>query len=108
MVLLLQGVFTLQLYKHGSWHAVVVDSLLPLRPGPDRRLLLASSAVRGELWPALLEKAYAKLHGGYAALGAGSLVDALVDLTGGVPHRLRLDRGQDAADVASGASASVN
>ena len=35
------------------------------------------------LWLALLEKAYAKFRGGYAALDFGSVPDALADLTGG-------------------------
>ncbi|WP_263864097.1 C2 family cysteine protease, partial [Candidatus Frankia nodulisporulans] len=37
---------------------------------------------RGELWPALYEKAFARLRGGYPALGYGSTVAALSTLTG--------------------------
>ncbi|MCL9759026.1 C2 family cysteine protease [Frankia sp. AiPa1] len=36
----------------------------------------------GELWPALYEKAYARLRGGYPALGYGSTTRALSTLTG--------------------------
>ena len=37
-----------------------------------------------------MEKAYAKLHGGYEALNGGSMAEAVVDLTGGVSEKYNL------------------
>jgi hypothetical protein len=55
-----------------------------------------------ELWPSLIEKAYARLHGGYAAIAAGSVADALVDLTGGVVSKISLSDEAHMQDAATG------
>jgi hypothetical protein len=52
-----------------------------------------------KLWPSLAEKAYARLHGGYAAIAQGSVADALVDLTGGMVDSISLAAGLDAEDA---------
>lgn len=62
---------------------VVVDDHLPVFPGSSAPAC-AHSTSSGEMWPGLVEKAYAKLHGSYAALADGNSADALEDLTGGV------------------------
>ena len=41
----------------------------------------------------MIEKAYARLHGGYAAIASGCAADALVDLTGGVVDTMHLTTG---------------
>lgn len=42
------------------------------------------------MWVPLLEKAMAKLYGGYGQLEGGSLTEAMADLTGGVTHTYNL------------------
>eukprot|EP00882_Tetradesmus_deserticola_P012778 GHRQ01013543.1.p1 GENE.GHRQ01013543.1~~GHRQ01013543.1.p1 ORF type:complete len:194 (+),score=57.78 GHRQ01013543.1:1534-2115(+) len=55
-----------------------------------------------ELWPSLIEKAYARLHGGYAAIATGSVADALVDLTGGIVSKVSLSDDAQLQDAAAG------
>ncbi|CAG4944730.1 unnamed protein product [Parnassius apollo] len=75
------GAFRFQVWVFGSWREVVVDDRLPARGG---RLLTSRSALSHDYTLPLLEKAYAKLYGSYAALRDGSCARALQDLTGGV------------------------
>lgn len=64
--------------------------------------LLPSSPEHCELWLALIQKAYAKLHGGYSALNESKIQEVLVDLTGGVCEKWKLEGAKMQEDAKSG------
>jgi len=57
------GVFRFNFWRFGEWREIIVDDRLPTYKSQNgRRLLFCSNRAKpDEFWPALLEKAYAKL-----------------------------------------------
>ena len=82
------GAYELRLCVSGTWVPVVVDDYLPC--DSDGCLIGISSTNPNEIWAPLLEKAWAKLYGGYDRLERGSSLTALADLTGGMCHNVVL------------------
>ena len=77
-----RGVLALRLWNTDRWSIVLTDDRLPC--DPDGRLVYGGCADPQHVIFALLLKGYAKLYGSYAALRAGRVTEALVDLTGGL------------------------
>jgi calpain len=87
------------LYKNGGWRRIRVDDAFPT--DRHQRLLFVRSKGGDELWPMLLEKAYAAYYGGYGNIEGGFVHVGLVDLTGGFGEKISLrDNDGSVADEA--------
>eukprot|EP01065_Artemidia_motanka_P027339 TRINITY_DN32542_c0_g1_i1.p1 TRINITY_DN32542_c0_g1~~TRINITY_DN32542_c0_g1_i1.p1 ORF type:complete len:850 (+),score=254.32 TRINITY_DN32542_c0_g1_i1:89-2638(+) len=78
------GAFKVRLAKNGWWRWHIVDTFLPVLPvtEPNLPLFAHNKEQPAELWVAIVEKVYAKLHGSYQDLAGGDPGIALSDLTG--------------------------
>ncbi|XP_033991168.1 calpain-1 catalytic subunit-like [Trematomus bernacchii] len=81
------GMFHFRFWRFGRWVDVVIDDKLPTIDG---RLIFVHSKDQNEFWPALMEKAYAKVCGSYMDMNAGTPAEAMMDFTGGVHMSIAL------------------
>ncbi|KAK7945702.1 hypothetical protein WMY93_001430 [Mugilogobius chulae] len=82
-----KGFFRFCFWQYGHWKDVIIDDFLPC---VDFKPCFSQCLSPTAFWVAMLEKAYAKLHGSYESLWAGQVSEALVDLTGGLAEHWSL------------------
>lgn len=88
-----QGIYGVSLWKHGKWQMVWVDGYFPCYHPHGRshrgkhRLIFANPDDGKEIWMLVVEKAFAKMSGSYAAISGGHVSKALEMLTGGTGRR---------------------
>ena len=82
------GKYIVRLNFNGCWRNGVIDDRLPVSSN-HRLLHVTDRRNPALLWPALLEKAYLKVRGGYDFPGSNSCSD-LWTFTGWVPEQVFL------------------
>ncbi|KAL2181564.1 uncharacterized protein P884DRAFT_326248 [Thermothelomyces heterothallicus CBS 202.75] len=82
------GKYVFRMYFNGTWRHVVIDDRLPASK-TNRTLYVVDRRNPRLIWPALVEKAYLKIRGGYDFPGSNSATD-LHALTGWVPEQIFL------------------
>lgn len=71
------------LFINGQWREVIVDDYVPIFEEDDKTISLAfSRTFEDQAWLPLLEKAYAKVYGGYKSIEGGFFAESLRELTG--------------------------
>eukprot|EP00949_MAST-11_sp_MAST-11-sp1_P000992 g992.t1 len=89
------GAYGVRLHKNGQWETVIVDDYFPVL-GDDYKDTKCNGAAMAytsnfeELWVPLVEKAFAKYYGSYAALETGFPHFGLQDLTGGEAEHISI------------------
>ncbi|CAJ2506903.1 Uu.00g080890.m01.CDS01 [Anthostomella pinea] len=82
------GKYVFRMFFNGCFRRVVIDDCLPSSSN-DRTLYVVDRQNPKLIWPALMEKAYLKVRGGYDFPGSNSGTDLCV-LTGWIPQQLFL------------------
>lgn len=80
--------YVMRFWFNGCWRWVEIDDRLPTSKN-FRVLHVVDRSQPGLLWPALLEKAYLKVRGGYNFPGSNSSTDLAV-MTGWIPEQIFL------------------
>ncbi|KAI1156041.1 PALB protein [Nemania diffusa] len=84
----LNGRYVFRMFFNGCFRKVVIDDRLPVSSN-DRTLYVVDRQNPSLIWPALIEKAYLKIRGGYDFPGSNSGTDLSI-LTGWIPQQLFL------------------
>ncbi|KAI1384662.1 cysteine proteinase [Hypoxylon trugodes] len=82
------GKYVFRMFFNGCFRKVIIDDRLP-SSSTDRTLYVVDRQNPGLIWPALMEKAYLKVRGGYDFPGSNSGTD-LCAITGWIPQQLFL------------------
>jgi len=80
------GIWGVKFFINGKWTTIVISDEFPYYVDNHGKFPIQpiGAKINGELWPALLEKAWAKIYGTYAKVQSGATEEYIYDLTGGL------------------------
>lgn len=73
------SIYFLTLCNNGEMQSIIIDDFIPCEPVESPKF---TSSTSNEIWPSLIEKAYAKTFGNYFSLRDLEVQDVFEDLTG--------------------------
>lgn len=95
-----RGLFVIRIYKNFKWIYVITDERVPaeMRKDPDDpegkkmklQPIFGQCKDPQETWVAMIEKAYAKVHGCYGNLISGYIDEGVQELTGFQPEKIMI------------------
>lgn len=92
------GCFMVKFFRDGDFQYVIVDDWLPY--SGDMPAFTRGGEDGLEMWPAILEKAYAKLYGSYESIEAGKVHLALADMIeNGFPEQIPLNQYKNSLSI---------
>ena len=77
-----RGLFVLRIFKNFTWIYVLIDERIIVHKSDKGDPVFGACADPHEMWVALIEKAYAKMHGCYENLCSGYIDEGVQELTG--------------------------
>lgn len=93
-----EGLYAVWLNLSGGWQQILVDDFFPIEIHGNACEFAFSRTQEDEIWPLILEKAYAKAFGSYDLIAAGNLMHTLRDLTG-APYEVLENIGGDCEEL---------
>lgn len=85
------GCFCVRFYRDGEEEFVIVDDHFPVNQANQWAFVKGGNDGE-ELWPMVLEKAYAKFYGSFTLIEAGKVQYALADMIQGFPEQVDLKK----------------
>lgn len=84
-----KGIYVIRIFKNFQWVYVIIDERIPVDKKTSKPIF-GHCIEYDEMWVALIEKAYAKLHGCYGNLISGYIDEGIQELTGFQPEKILL------------------